>query len=150
MSILATGALIDLGTTLIKTIWPNKVEQATQLRLLEELKQKGDLAILNAHVQAMAGQLSINKQEASHKSIFVAGWRPFVGWVGGVSLAYVGILEPIMRFIALMNGYDGAFPVIDTALTIQVLMGMLGLGVMRSFDKTKGTETNNVGNEVGQ
>lgn len=141
MSIEPVSALIDLGTTLIKTIWPNKSEQAEQLRLLEALRQKGDLAILNAHVQAMVGQLEINKVEASHPSIFVAGWRPFVGWVGGFSLAYVGLLEPLMRFISLLSGYDGVFPEIDTALTIQVLMGMLGIGVMRTYDKTKGTDT---------
>ena len=55
-----------------------------------------------------------------------------------VALAYAAILEPMLRFVASLCGYEGAFPVIDTTITMQVLMGMLGLGGMRSFEKAKG------------
>ena len=127
MSFDPLSAALDVGKTLIEKIWPDPVKQSEELRKLEELHQKGDLAELNARIKLITGQLEINKIEASHKSIFVAGWRPFVGWVCGFGLAYVSIIEPIMRFIAKISGYTGEFPVIDTTLTMQVLIGMLGL-----------------------
>lgn len=137
------SAALDLGTTLINKIWPDPAKQAEEARKLVELYQKGDLAAMQAQVTLLTGQLSINAKEAEHPSVFVAGWRPFVGWVGGFSLAYAGILEPLMRFIATMLEFTGEFPVIDTSMTIQILMGMLGLGAMRSFDKKNRTDTSN-------
>jgi hypothetical protein len=138
------SAALEFGSTIISTIWPNPADQAREVRLLAELAAKGDLAELNARVALLQGQMQINAKEAEHKSIFVAGWRPFVGWVGGFSLLYVSILEPIMRFIAVMVGFVGKFPVIDTSLTIQVLLGMLGIAGLRSFDKSKGTSTDSL------
>lgn len=135
MSFDPLSAIFDLGKSAIERIWPDPAKQAEELRKLSELKQNGDLALLEAQVKLLVGQLEINKMEAKHSSIWVAGWRPWVGWVCGASLLYVSLLEPIMRFIAMMCDYTGKFPVIDTSLTMQVLMGMLGFGAMRSFDK---------------
>jgi len=83
-------------------------------------------------------QTRINEVEAGHRTIFVAGWRPFVGWVSGLGLAYVSFAEPLIRFIARVNGYTGDFPEIDTTVTLQVLMGMLGLSYFRTEEKKKG------------
>ena len=138
MSFDPLSALFDLGKSAIDKIWPDPIKRAEELRKLEEMKQRGDLAELNAHIKLLTGQLEINKIEASHKSIFVAGWRSFVGWVCGFALAYAAILEPLMRFIANMSGYTGKFPVIDTTLTMQVLLGMLGLAGFRTREKEKG------------
>lgn len=145
MSFDPLSAAFDLGKVAIDKIWPDKTKRAQEIRLLEELRQKGDLAELSAHVSLLQGQMQINSKEAEHKSVFVAGWRPFVGWVGGFSLAYVSIVEPLMRFTATMLGYDGDFPVIDTNLNMQVLMGMLGIAGMRSFDKFKKIQTDSIG-----
>ena len=133
------SALFEVGKMTIERIWPDPSKRAEQLFKLEELKQAGDLAELQAHVSSLQGQLEINKQEASHASIFVAGWRPFVGWCCGFALLYASILEPLMRFTASMAGYTGEFPVIDTSITMQVLLGMLGLVGARSYDKKNGT-----------
>ena len=141
MSLDPLTAAFDIGKSIISRVWPDPSDQAKQLFKLEELKQKGDLAQLNAMVASLQGQLRINAVEAAHKSIFVAGWRPFIGWVGGVSLAYAGIVEPIMRFVATVAGYEGDFPLIETASTITILMGMLGIGGMRSYDKKNKTQT---------
>ena len=138
MSFDPVSALFSVGESIIERIWPDPNERANQLHKLEELKQRGDLAELDAHVKLLVGQMEINKIEASHKSIFVSGWRPGVGWICGIALAYAAVIEPLMRFVATMNGYDGEFPVIDTTLTMQVLLGMLGLGVMRTREKEKG------------
>ena len=138
MSFDPLSALFDLGKTAIDKIWPNPVEAAAELRKLKEMQQRGDIAELNAQVQLLTGQLDINKIEAASKSLFVAGWRPFIGWVCGFGLAYAAIIEPLMRFIATMLEYTGEFPVIDTSITMQVLLGMLGLGAMRTREKEKG------------
>lgn len=82
-------------------------------------------------------QLQVDQVEAQSANWFVAGWRPFVGWVCGAGLAYVAVAEPVARFVATMNGYHGAFPQIDTTLTMQVLLGMLGMGALRTVEKTK-------------
>ena len=132
-------AALDVGKTLIEKIWPDPVKQSQEIRKLQELHQKGDLAILNAEVQLLLGQINVNAAEANHKSIFVAGWRPFVGWVCGFGLLYASVIEPLMRFIATLNDYTGTFPVLDTTITMQVLLGMLGLGLMRTKEKEKGT-----------
>ena len=137
-------ALLNVGITAISRIWPDPIKQAQEVRKLQELAQNKDLAVLQAEVSSLLGQIEINKIEAKSNSLFIAGWRPCVGWVGAFSFAYATIIEPIMRFIANMRGYTGDFPEINTNLTIQVLLGMLGLGVMRSFDKKNGTETNKI------
>ena len=103
------SAAFDLGSTIIKRIWPDPEMQAKEMLKLSELAQKGDLAELNAHVKLLSGQIEINKIEAASSNWFVAGWRPFVGWVCGVSLFYAAMLEPLMRFIASISGYSGTF-----------------------------------------
>jgi len=90
------------------------------------------LAEKQAHESVM-GQLEVNKVEAAHKSLFVAGWRPFVGWVAGVGLAYNVIIAQIL-------GIWFVVPEVDPSLLTPVLMGMLGMGAMRSYEKTKGVQ----------
>jgi len=94
---------------------------------------------INNDYQLQLAQLDINKVEATSSSIFVAGWRPAIGWVCGFSLCYAAIIEPIARFVAaIIFSYAGAFPVINTDITMQILMGLLGLAGMRTFEKHKG------------
>ena len=84
------------------------------------------------HAQELAqGQLEVNKVEAAHKSLFVAGWRPTIGWVCALGLFYNVILANII-------GIWVDVPEIDTTLLVPVMMGMLGLGAMRSYEKVQG------------
>jgi len=93
----------------------------------------------------LTGQMEINRVEAAHPSRFIAGWRPFTGWVCAAALAYVSIIEPIARFIATVCfEYTSEFPVIDTTITMQVLLGMLGFGGLRSLDKYTGKDTRKI------
>ena len=106
-----------------------------------ELKGKLEAAAseINNSYQLQLSQLEINKVEAGSTSLFVAGWRPAIGWVCGVSLLYAALVEPIARFIAtVLFTYTGLFPIINTELTLQILLGLLGLAGMRSFEKSKG------------
>ena len=83
-------------------------------------------------------QLEINKAEAAHRSIFVAGWRPFVGWTCGIALAWTYVGVPILQFILAQTGHLIDLPALDMSQMMPVLMGMLGLGGLRTFEKFKG------------
>ena len=98
-----------------------------------EIQQK----VMEIELQAAQAQTKINEIEAASEHWFVAGWRPFCGWVGGLALAYAAILEPFMTWIARLNGSSVQFPTLDTTITMQVLLGMLGLGAFRSYDKAQ-------------
>lgn len=82
-------------------------------------------------------QLEINKAEASHRSIFVAGWRPFIGWSCGLALAYTYVAQPIAVFALAQTGYLIDLPTLSMSEMMPVLMGMLGLGGLRTFEKFK-------------
>lgn len=129
----AAFELVKLGA---EKIWPDANKRAEQLQKLEELKQAGKLAELNHELSLVMGQLEINKVEAGHESRWVSGWRPFIGWVCGSALAYTYILEPLMRYIAVVGfEYNGPFPQLQMATLENILFGLLGLGTMRSIDK---------------
>lgn len=138
MSLDPVSAVLDIGGKLIDRLWPDPAQRdAAKVRLVE-LQQTGELAKLAAETDLAKGQLSINQEEAKHALIFVSGWRPFVGWTCGSALAYAAILEPVARFVAVVAlDYKGSFPVIDTNLTLQVLLGILGLGSLRTWEKQK-------------
>jgi len=151
MSFDPISAAMDLGKMAISRIWPDPVQQAAEERKLLELAQTGDLAQLNAQVQLLLGQMKINEKEAEHKSIFVAGWRPFVGWVGGFALGYQFVLYPLMLWVwAIVDPVNAAGiaikppPVLEADELYTVLLGMLGIGAMRSYDKAKGTATQSI------
>jgi len=86
-------------------------------------------------------QIEVNKQEAAHSDIFVAGWRPFIGWVCGFAFAYHYIVQPMLAFTAATLGHDIDLPEFDMEAMMYVLGGMLGLGTMRSYEKNKGVAT---------
>ncbi len=82
-------------------------------------------------------QIEVNKIEAGSTSIFVSGWRPFTGWVCSVALCYHFVLQPFLMFIFVSIGKPMELPVFDMSTLTTVLLGMLGLGGMRSFEKIK-------------
>tara|TARA_B100000214_G_scaffold371643_1_gene348400 strand:+ start:1762 stop:2133 length:372 start_codon:yes stop_codon:yes gene_type:complete len=82
-------------------------------------------------------QMEVNKVEAGHTSIFVAGWRPFTGWICATALGYHFILQPLLTFVMYSLGNEIVLPTFDMGTLTTVLLGMLGLGGMRSFEKVK-------------
>jgi len=126
---------------------PSDVQQALKTDpeaavKIKQIEANVQIAQITAASQVQLGQIDVNKADASNINFFIAGWRPFVGWVGGLGLAYAAIIEPLLRFIFVQIGYHGAFPIIDTSITMQVLTGLLGLGAMRTYEKKTGTESN--------
>ena len=108
-------------------------DQIVELKKLDIDFQK---FCLDNDIKLQLAQIGVNEKEAGSESFFVSGGRPACIWIGAFGLAYAAIIEPLMRFIAtVIFGYTGAFPDLDTTITMQVLFGLLGLGAMRSFDK---------------
>jgi hypothetical protein len=128
---------------LISAILPSVMEVAG--RFLPEDKEKRAAAereiqakLTDSLAQVDLAQLGINKVEAAHRSMFVAGWRPFIGWTCGVALMYTYVLQPILVFGLAQSGYLIDLPRMDLGELMPVLMGMLGLGGLRSWEKVKG------------
>ena len=95
------------------------------------------MAEKNAHEQIKA-QLEINKTEAQHKSLFVSGWRPAVGWTCCLGMAANFLIIPMTNFALALASSNISIPLIDLETMLPVLLGMLGLGGMRSYEKSKG------------
>ena len=124
MSLTGAGEVADLATAVINKIWPDKSVQ--------------EQAQLAAAVAIVQGQLDTNKAEAASGSAFTSGWRPFIGWICGSALAFQYVLRPLLAWVGIVSGH--AFPTlpgIDDNLW-QLMLGMLGMGGLRSFEKVKG------------
>jgi len=126
------ASLIPSVTGILDKVVEDKDQKAKLAHEIATLAEK------QAHEAAMA-QVEVNKAEAQHRSIFVAGWRPFIGWVCGTALAYHFVLAPFIVFgVAWYGAEIPALPAFDMDSLMTVLLGMLGLGGMRSFEKAKG------------
>ena len=114
-------------------------------KFVEDKDQKAALAheistMADRHAQELAlAQVEVNKAEAASGSVWKGGWRPFVGWVCGTAFAYHFVIQPLAIFIVAAYGMEiPALPEFDMGQLMTVLMGMLGLGGLRSFEKSKG------------
>lgn len=123
LDVTGLGAVSELVTTAINKIWPDKSEQ-----------EKAEIANVFALMQS---QIEVNKIEAQNENIFISGWRPFIGWVCGSAFAYHFILQPLMMFILAQFGSTVILPVFDMSALNTVLMGLLGLGGLRTVEKFK-------------
>lgn len=145
-SVTPQGFVANIAGKLIDTVasfFPNPEKKAEAAAALAQAQLEGVFKEEEYQFNLMLEQIKVNEVEAANPNIFIAGWRPFIGWVGGITLFYAGIGEPFMRFIAKVGfDYVGVFPVVDTTITLQVLTAMLGLGGMRTFEKFKGVEGN--------
>jgi len=141
MDITGLGSLFDFGSKILERIFPNPADRLAAQTKLAELQQTGELAQLAAETDLAKGQLEINKVEAGSENIFVSGWRPFMGWVCGAAFAYKFTLQPFLIFIVTASGstFDPKIlPVLDWSEMLPVVIGLLGLGTMRTTEKIKG------------
>lgn len=127
-------AALQLGSTLIDRLVPDKTAAAAAKVQLIEMQTKGEL-------DQITGQLTVDQAEAGSKSTFVAGWRPFVGWACGAAFIYAFIVQPMTQAVLVIfhSNFDPAkMPKLDITEMLPVLFAMLGMGALRSFDKTNG------------
>lgn len=130
MNPLLLGPLLDFGKDLIGRFFPNEDERRKAEADFLKLAMDGEL-------KQVIAQLQINAQEAAHPSIFVAGWRPWFGWVGGTGFLYAVLAQPLLAWWAAIKGWPVP-PVLDTDLLLTVAGGMLGIGGLRTYEKRKG------------
>lgn len=127
--------IINVVGTVVDRVIPNPKDK---MDLQVKLAQLADLENQRAHDEMM-GQIGTNTEEAKSGSLFVAGWRPAVGWIGAVGVAYSCVLEPIMNWTArVVFGYVGNFPILNTDQLFYLITGMLGFGGFRTYEKIKG------------
>ena len=103
----------------------------------KDLQAKLDHELQTLFHQANLAQIEILKEDAKSKNWFQNSWRPFVGWTCGVALCYHFVLQPFLLFLLHSFGYQVDLPVFDMTTLTTILLGMLGLGGMRSFEKVK-------------
>ena len=145
MSFDPVSAIFDLGKSAIERIWPDPIRRAEEFRKLEELRAEGDAQALNAHVQLMLAQIKVNEESAKSKSVFVAGARPAVIWVGCFALAWSGVFHPLLTWVWAFSGIAGdPPPLLESATLGTIVTGLLGVATMRSYDKKQGTQTDKI------
>jgi hypothetical protein len=101
-------------------------------------KESLERELVEAANSAMLAQTEINAVEAKHKSIFVAGWRPFIGWVCGLSISWSLLVHPVAQWAMITWGGVAELPTIDTSVPMELVTAMLGMSGLRTFEKMKG------------
>jgi hypothetical protein len=103
----------------------------------KDLKLKLSHELEKEIISLNRAQIELNKVEASHENVFVAGWRPFIGWACGIALVYHFLIEPIIQYILIINGSNFATPEFDFSQLSTIVMAMLGMSGLRTFEKVK-------------
>jgi hypothetical protein len=103
----------------------------------KDLKTKLSHELEREIISLNKAQLEVNKVEAKHSNIFVAGWRPFIGWCCGLSLAYHFIIEPVVQYVLIVNGINFETPEFDFSQLSTIVMAMLGMSGLRTYEKIK-------------
>lgn len=121
IDITGVGAVADLASTVINKIWPDKSEQ-----------EKQELA---AAIMVVQGQIDINKVEAANPSLFVSGWRPYIGWVCGLGCTWNWVGLPVLKAAMAIYGSPLSVSPADLSEMMPLLVGLLGLGGLRTYEK---------------
>ena len=131
MALDPVSTLLEIGGKVLDRVLPDPAQQAAAKLELLKLQQNGELA-------QITGQMDINKIEATSNSIFVSGWRPAIGWVCGAGFAVQFVIGPLAEWSSALAGHPVKFPTMDTGTMMPLLLGMLGLGGMRTAEKMQG------------
>lgn len=131
------AGILDIAsilTPIIDRVFPDPKDK---LALQEQINSLAAAEEQRQHDEVM-GQIQVDTAEAQNANLFVSGWRPFVGWVCGFGVAYSFILEPLGEFVAKLYHYSGQFPALDVTNLMTLMMGMLGMGYLRTKEKMAG------------
>ena len=136
--------MVDISLDGIGGLLTSAREAITGKKIADPIEiAKLDLQLAELNNKLVNGQLLINQEEAKHSNVFVAGWRPFIGWVCGSALAFNFIVTPMVLWICLLNSIEiPKPPVLDIDSLITILGGLLGLGTLRTYEKVKNVEKN--------
>jgi len=123
---------------IIDRAWPDPAEKAKAAIAIEEMRQAGEFKAIDAALQQAQMQADVNKVEAGSSDPFTSRWRPFIGWICGCALAWHYIGRPMADWVLLLTGSTTPIPEVELGDLFVVLLGMLGLGGMRTAEKIKG------------
>lgn len=129
MNPLIIAPVFEVAKSLIERWFPDPEKKAQAEAAFLAMSQEQEF-------KKIIAQLEVNAKEAQSPHIWVAGWRPFVGWCSGLGFLYASIGQPVLNWVAVINQYP-APPTVDTELLLYVLGGMLGLGALRTYEKVK-------------
>lgn len=104
----------------------------------DEERKQAEQVLEKIRLEPLMVQAEINKIEASHRSVFVAGWRPFIGWVCGMGFFWAFIIQPLVIWILLIKGSAVVPPDLATDDMMELVIALLGLGLLRTFEKAQG------------
>ena len=122
------GDIGNLFTGIRESITGEKIKDPVEMaRISMQLSQLEHMA--------NQGQIKINEVEASHKNLFVAGWRPFIGWVCGIAIAYAFVLQPLIEWVIALSGAEVQTPKLNVDTLYQLVLAMLGMATLRTYEK---------------
>lgn len=129
---------------IVNKVIPDKAAADAAVAQLKNMAEAGQLQQELVQLQAVTSdQSAVDKVEASSTSLFIAGWRPYVGWICGTGLGLQVIVAPLFTWISTLVGHPTAFPVFDDKLLESTLAGMLGIGFgLRTYEKSQGIASN--------
>ena len=119
-----------IGSVLDKVIPDNNAK--------EQAKQQIEKALIDNAAKINITQAETNKIEASHRSVFVSGWRPFLGWCSGLGFAWVFVVSPVAQWVLALQGINLVLPQLQTDVLMELTLAMLGLAGLRTWEKSKG------------
>lgn len=137
MAIPILGDIISGVKDIVSEVIVDKDKRIEINYKLQELEAQAEIRL---HEELMA-QAEINKVEAANESVFVSGWRPFIGWVGGFGVAWTFVISPIAEWISRLFGWAGKMPELDTGQLMALVTAMLGVAGYRTYEKVKGVAT---------
>lgn len=132
------AALIGAIPSVVKAVTGSIKNKDERLAIEQQIR----LAILEEATKSDLAQAKINTQEAAHKSLFVAGWRPYIGWVCGAAITWAFLLHPIVVWASNLFGVAPPQPLIATDNLMELVAGMLGLAGLRTWEKRVGVARN--------
>ena len=138
MDITGIGSILDIGSKIIERVWPDPAQRDAAKLELFKAQQAGVFKEMDAQLDIAKAQIGVNAVEAASPSLFVSGWRPAVGWCCGCALFWNFIMRPAIGAGMTIAGHPLELPAADMNDLMPILLGMLGLGAMRTVEKIKG------------
>lgn len=133
------AALLPIIGSIIEKVIPDPQAAADAKLKALDLAQRGELAQLEADTKMALAQIDVNKAEASSGNWFASSWRPCIGYMCVLGLAYSFLIQPVLPWLAALFGKPmPPLPSLDSDVLMTLVAGMLGIGGLRSYEKTKG------------
>jgi hypothetical protein len=132
------GGVMTLAGKVLDNLYPDPVERAKAQQALDAIRDGKEARELNAMLQAQMGQIEIDKVEAGSENSFKSCWRPFLGWICGISLAYSWLLQPLLVWMSVNAGWKPPLT-LSVAEQMTIVGQMMGLATARTVEKIKGS-----------